>query len=272
MRHGIFLAPFDELADPRLLADLAARAEDRGWDGVFLWDHTIYRDPVVAVLDPWIAMAAMATRTSRIRLGPLVTPLARRRPWKVARETAALDLLSDGRLTLGVGLGGDTSGELSGFGEETDDRARAALLDEALAVLEVCWSGEPTGHEGEHFRVPPRAFLPRPVQRPRIPIWLAARYPNRRPVRRAARFDGLFPIDLPGPEGLEELLDVVREERGSLDGFDVVAEREPGADPEPWVQAGATWVLVDFGRTPSLAHVEATIDAGPWKVPGTFHP
>jgi alkanesulfonate monooxygenase SsuD/methylene tetrahydromethanopterin reductase-like flavin-dependent oxidoreductase (luciferase family) len=99
-QRGIFVAPFDELVEPRLLAELAVRAEARGWEGFFLWDHVAYRQPVRAVADPWVAMAAIACATERIRIGPLVTPLSRRRVQKLARETVTLDRLSGGRLTL----------------------------------------------------------------------------------------------------------------------------------------------------------------------------
>src|SRR5512145_701631 len=154
MRRGIFLPIFDDLADPATLARLAARAEDRGWDGVFLWDHVLYRAPVAAVTDPWIALAAMAGATGRIELGPMVTPLARRRPWVVARQAVALDHLAGGRFVLGLGLGLDSSGgELSRFGEETDDRRRAAMLDEGLDVLAGLLSGERVDHRGEHYTV-----------------------------------------------------------------------------------------------------------------------
>jgi alkanesulfonate monooxygenase SsuD/methylene tetrahydromethanopterin reductase-like flavin-dependent oxidoreductase (luciferase family) len=248
-RFGIFLAPFDELADPRRIADVAARAEEHGWDGVFLWDHVAYDPPVRAVADPWVAMSAMACATDRVLLGPLVTPLARRRIQKLARETVSLDHLSGGRLVLGAGLGGDRGGELSRFGEELDPRARAALLDEGLARLEAYWSGE---------------LEPQPVQRPRIPVWLAARWPNRRPVRRAARWDGLFPIDLPGPDALAALAGDIREERGEDAGpFDIVVTGPPGTDPAPWIAAGATWCLTGFGSQPRAADVEAVVAAGP---------
>src|SRR4051794_20251210 len=150
-RRAIFVAPFDELADPRLLADLAADAESRGWDGFFLWDHIVYSAPTRAVLDPWIAMAAIAMATERLITGPLVTPLSRRRPHKLARETVTLDLLSGGRLVLGIGLGSDRHGELAPFGEVSEPRERAALLDDALERLQAYWDGE---------------FLPRPAQRP----------------------------------------------------------------------------------------------------------
>src|SRR3954451_204688 len=152
-RRAIFVAPFDELADPRLLAELAADAEAAGWDGFFLWDHIVYSPPTSAVLDPWIAMAAIAMATNKIITGPMVTPLSRRRPHKLARETATLDLLSNGRLVLGVGLGSDNHGELAPFGDVANAREQATLLDDALVKLEDYWSG---------------TFVPRPVQQPRI--------------------------------------------------------------------------------------------------------
>src|SRR3954453_7191025 len=248
-RRAIFVAPFDELADPRLLARLAADAEAAGWDGFFLWDHIVYSAPTRAVLDPWIAMAAIAMTTERILTGPLVTPLSRRRPHKLARETMTLDLLSGGRLVLGVGLGSDRHGELAPFDEVHDPREQARLLDDGLSKLQHYWDG---------------GFEHRPVQRPRIPIWAAAKWPNRRPVRRAARLDGLFPVELPGPEALAELAAEVAELRGPAAGpYDLVVGDDPGADPGPWAQAGATWVLTGFGSQPRLAAVREAIEAGP---------
>jgi alkanesulfonate monooxygenase SsuD/methylene tetrahydromethanopterin reductase-like flavin-dependent oxidoreductase (luciferase family) len=250
MKRGLFIAPFDELVDPRIMAGVAAAAEERGWDGLFVWDHITYRaggDRVIAVADPWIVLSAVACATQTMRLGPLVTPPARRRVQKLARETVTLDHLSDGRLILGVGLGSDNSGELGPFGEELDPRKRAALLDDGLERLAAMWDGE---------------FEPRPVQQPRIPVWAAARWPNRRPVRRAVRWDGLFPIELPGPDALAELVAETTEARGG-EPFDIVAEIEPGDDPGPWERAGATWVLTAFGRQPRLDEVRETIAAGP---------
>jgi alkanesulfonate monooxygenase SsuD/methylene tetrahydromethanopterin reductase-like flavin-dependent oxidoreductase (luciferase family) len=249
VKRGIFVAPFDELMDPRLLAELAQRAEGSGWDGFFLWDHLVYRPPVRAVADPWVALAAIAHETEMIRLGPLVTPLSRRRVHKLARETITLDHLSAGRLTLGVGLGSDRSGEIERFGEVADPRERARLLDAGLEELSNYWDG---------------ALEPRPVQRPRIPIWVAARWPSRKPVRRAARWDGLFPIDLPGPDALETLDAELSELRqGDRGRFDLVAEISPGGDPSPWAAAGATWVLTSFDSQPREAEVRTVIDAGP---------
>ncbi|MGH2883313.1 MAG: LLM class flavin-dependent oxidoreductase, partial [Solirubrobacteraceae bacterium] len=233
VKRGIFVAPFDELVEPRLLAELAQRAEARGWDGFFVWDHIRYRAPVRAVADPWVTLAAIACATSELRVGPMVTPLARRRVHKLARETVTLDHLSGGRLTIGVGLGSDGSDEFGPFGDETDPRERARLLDEGLARLAKFWDGE---------------FEPVPIQRPRIPVWVASRWPSRRPLRRAARWDGLFPIELPGPDELAVLVDEVRALRDGDGGpFDFVIEASADEDLGPWEAAGATWVLNSFG-------------------------
>ena len=132
MRYALFLPIFDALADPIVVARLSVEAEAAGWDGVFVWDHVRYGKPVVEVADPWITLAAIASATERIRIGPMVTPLPRRRPAKVARETATLDRLSGGRLTLGVGIASDDHRELSGTGEQLDARSRGAMLDESL--------------------------------------------------------------------------------------------------------------------------------------------
>src|SRR5919198_2152054 len=198
---------FDALADPALVAGLAAEAEEAGWHGVFVWDHVRWREPVVDVADPWITLTAIAAATERVRLGPMVTPLARRRPVKVARETATLDRLSDGRLTLGVGLGSDRFGsEYSITGEELDERRRARMLDESLEILTAAWSGEPVHHGGEHYTVDGVRFLPRPVQRPRVPVWVAGYLGKQKPLRRAAQYDGFFPVGLEHPDQLAEIV------------------------------------------------------------------
>jgi alkanesulfonate monooxygenase SsuD/methylene tetrahydromethanopterin reductase-like flavin-dependent oxidoreductase (luciferase family) len=248
-RRAIFVAPFDELADPRLLARLAAEAEAAGWDGFFLWDHIVYSAPTRAVLDPWISMAAIAMATERIVTGPLVTPLSRRRAHKLARETVTLDRLSGGRLVLGIGLGSDRHGELAPFGETHEPREQAKLLDAGLERLQRYWDGE---------------FAPGPVQQPRIPIWAAAKWPNRKPLQRAARLDGLFPVELPDPDALAQLAAAVAELRGPGAGpFDLVVTNAPDVDPAPWAAAGATWCLAGFGPQPKLADVRAAITAGP---------
>ena len=249
MRRGIFFSPFDELSDPRMVAELAAAAEERGFDGVFLWDHIRYTPRTRAVADPWVALSAVACATERVELGPMVTPLSRRRIHKLARETVTLDHLSRGRLVLGAGLGSDNHGEFEDFEDVVAPSERATLLDEGLDRLTAFWDGE---------------FAPRPHRQPRIPVWLSARWPNRRPVRRAARWDGLFPIELPGPDALAELKAEVDEQRGADAGpFDLVVTEPPGTDPGPWEAAGATWLLTGFDPGPTAAEVRAAIDAGP---------
>jgi alkanesulfonate monooxygenase SsuD/methylene tetrahydromethanopterin reductase-like flavin-dependent oxidoreductase (luciferase family) len=248
-KRAIFVAPFDELSDPRLLAELAARAEALGWDGFFVWDHIRYSPPTRELSDPWVVLAAIACATERLTIGPMVTPVSRRRSHKLARETVTLDRLSGGRLVLGVGLGSDFHGEFEDFGEVSAPRERAKLLDEGLDRLAAYWAGE---------------FEPAPVQRPRIPVWVASRWPKRKPLERAARWDGMFPIEMPGPDALRELVDQALALRGEGDGpFDVVITIPPGEDPAPWVEAGATWCLTGFDQTPREDEVRAAIEAAP---------
>jgi alkanesulfonate monooxygenase SsuD/methylene tetrahydromethanopterin reductase-like flavin-dependent oxidoreductase (luciferase family) len=196
MRYGLCLPTGGACGDPLFLVQLAERAEAVGWDGVFLEDYVCYQgDPVAPTCNTWVALAAMAVRTRRISLGTEVTPLARRRPWNVAREAAGVDQLSGGRMILGVGIGdtGEAVGvdaSLARFGEPADARRRGEQLDEALEIIAGLWSGEPFSFSGKHFTVEEVRFLPRPLQRPRIPIWIGGGFPNPRPTRRAARWDG----------------------------------------------------------------------------------
>jgi alkanesulfonate monooxygenase SsuD/methylene tetrahydromethanopterin reductase-like flavin-dependent oxidoreductase (luciferase family) len=270
MRLGLYFPPFDDLADPALVARLCAEAEEAGWDGAFVWDHVRFREPVVDVADPQITLAAIASATERIRLGPMITPLARRRPAKVARETATLDRLSDGRLTLGVGLGSDEfAGEYSITGEELDDRKRAGMLDEALGILQAAWTGERVRHRGEHYTIDAMRFLPRPVQRPGVPIWVAGYYGKSRPLRRAIRYQGFFPVGLEHPDQLAEIsAELTRLGRETSDSaaepFDIAVELDPRSDPAPYAAAGATWGLVAFRWDPvSVDQVRGVIRDGP---------
>lgn len=258
MRTALFLPLFDELADPHVAVDLTVAAEARGWDGVFVWDHLRYRPPVEEVADPWTVMAAQALATDRVLLGPMVTPIPRRRPQVLARQTVTLDRLSNGRLVFGVGLGGDPGGELSLFGEELDPRARAQLLDDGLAKLDRWWKGE---------AVDDATLLPRPVQQPRIPVWVASRFPTKAPVRRAAQWDGWFPIGLERPEELVGLLEYAHEHRTATAPFDVALQGLPDDDPAPWAAVGATWWLVRFEPFGlRAADVGAVIENGPPRV------
>ena len=254
MRFGISVP---NIGDLDALIGLGIEADRAGWDGFFLWDHMRFmREFPVPVFDPWVALGAIATRTERIRIGTMVTPVARRRPWKLARETVTLDHLSGGRVILGVGLGYPPDADFELLGEDPDDRVRAGKLDEGLAVLTRLWSGEPFEFEGEYLHVRETQFHPTPVQRPRIPIWVAGMWPNRAPLRRAARYDGVVPIkvDQRGmPAGLEaeelaEVVAYVREHRVSDAPFEVV--HGGTADPEAIrasEAAGATWYLPDAG-------------------------
>ena len=260
MKYGLYLPNFAAFGEARALAELAALAERAGWSGFFIWDH-IARPGAPPLVDPWIALTAIALASERLRIGALVTPLARRRPWKVARETVSLDRLSAGRLVFGAGLGsaGGAEPEWAAFGEEGDLARRGAMLDEGLAVLAGLWSGERFRFAGTHFSVGDACFRPTAVQRPRIPVWIAAYWPNLRPLRRAAAWDGMFALFRDGaPRDVQQLAEAVayvREQREPEAGpFDVVYCGEPGVSPEPYAHAGATW-------WPARVAPEATLDA-----------
>jgi alkanesulfonate monooxygenase SsuD/methylene tetrahydromethanopterin reductase-like flavin-dependent oxidoreductase (luciferase family) len=269
LKYGVFLPPMGELADPRTVAALAAETEDAGWDGFFVWDHLMRADDSLAVSDPWVTLAAVACATSRVTIGPLITPLSRRRPQVVARQAVTLDHLSGGRLVLGVGLGNDNGREQSAFGEELDPRVRGALLDESLEVITSLWSGARVTHNGR-LVVDDVRFVPGPVSR--IPIWVGGTWPNKPPMRRAARFDGAFPIGeaMRSPEDVASLVSFVAALRDDDAAFDVVlhgrdARHEDGtaADFEGLAQAGATWWLEALEPTDTLAAAYALITAGP---------
>ena len=171
MKYAVDIPNFGAWSDPGKVAEFARRIEDVGWDGLSIWDHIIVWDGA-EVSDPWVCLAAAAAVTERITLMPMVTPIPRRHPWKLARETVSLDLLSKGRFILGVGIGWPTDPEFTRFHEEEDLRTRADMLDEGLCVLTGLWSGESFSFEGEHYQVEPVTFLPTPIQKPRIPIWV----------------------------------------------------------------------------------------------------
>lgn len=227
MKYGLYLPNFGAFADARLLGELARAAEQAGWDGLFLWDH-IARAWAPPVVDTWVALTAIALNTRKMCFGPLVTPLPRRRPWKVARETASLDQLSGGRLILGVGTGGlgGLTVEWENFGEELDLRTRAEILDEGLEILTGLWSGKSFSYAGKHYQVKDSEFTPVVAQSPRIPIWVAGNWPNKAPFRRAARWDGMFPqVDLKQGDEMIQLRDVIHYTQGqrqSAGTFDIV--------------------------------------------------
>lgn len=264
MRHAVFLPPFDDFADPRRLVDLGVTAEESGWDGFFLWDHALrWPGHEGRVRDVWTALATIAARTSRLRIGPAITPLPRWRPQRFARAAVSLDHLSGGRLVLGAGLGVDTDGELSRFGEAAGNRVLGDRLDEALQLVLALWSGDEVSHEGTSYKADGVAFLPRPLQQPRPPLWGAATGTGkRRPLRRAARLDGLFPADRT-PERLGPMLDLVARERGTLDGFDVALPAFPGSDMDKFASTGATWALWHFYPPSPADDILRAVTAGP---------
>ena len=265
MLSGLWFPLFDELAEPATVARLGAEAEEAGWQGVFVWDQLRWRAPIRDVADPWVMLSAVAAATERIKLGPMVTPLARRRPAKVARETVSLDRFSGGRLILGVGLGADHfAAELSKTGEQLDDRVRAEMLDEAIEILIAAWSGEPVRHRGQHYVVDDVQFLPRPAQLPRIPVWVAAFPGNVKPLRRAARYDGFFPVNLQGVDQFAEAVATVTQLRE--DGtapYDVAVELPPGTDLAPYAEVGATWWMTEFEPGVSVDEVRGVLRDGP---------
>jgi alkanesulfonate monooxygenase SsuD/methylene tetrahydromethanopterin reductase-like flavin-dependent oxidoreductase (luciferase family) len=275
VRYAVGLPVVGEFGDPLLLTELAVRAEEHGWDGVYLWDHLLYHHPEWSVASPVVTLAAIAARTSRIRLGVLVTALARRRVQVVARETASLDVLSGGRLVFGAGLG-SMDAEYAAFGEDPDLRTRAARLDESLDALVALWSGEPVSVHGTQVRVNGVQMRPVPVQRPRIPVWCAGKWPNRAGFRRAARWDGVMPTfveygrDKPvPPEVFAAAVRFVARERGSLAGFDIALEgwtrpETAAATVAAYAEAGLTWWVEAMGWwRGGVAQARERITAGP---------
>jgi len=253
MKYAINIINFGDCGDAATLAELAQTAESVGWDGFFVWDHIAWDGRIMPMVDPWVALTAIATSTDRIRIGLMVTPLPRRRPWKFARETVSLDRLSSGRMIVGVGIG-DALAEFNNLGEEADLKTRGTMLDEGLQVVNGLWSGKPFSFVGGHYSVKDAHFLPATLQQPRIPIWVGGKWPNRAPFRRAAQWDGVFPI-LSGtdpesyPTQIREMMRFVLDHRESDDPFDVTVQgTTPGNDliravevAAEYAEAGVTW-------------------------------
>src|SRR5438105_10425550 len=274
MQYG-FIVPGGDLQH---ILEMAVDAEAAGWDGVFYWDG-IYIESAGLMYDPWVVLAAIAMRTERVRVGAMLTPLSRRRPWKLARETVTLDHLSHGRLILPFGLGALDDGGFAKVGEETDRKVRAELLDEGLEILTGLWSGQPFSFHGQHYSVEEMTFLPPPVQSPRIPIWVVGAWPGQKSMQRVLRYDGLLPTkiasgDAPAaitPEDIQAMKAYIEEHRVQTTPFDIVQEGEtPGEDRErareivrPYAEAGATWWTESRWSFPPIEELRRRIQQGP---------
>lgn len=246
MKYG-FVLPY---GDARAAANLAREAEQAGWDGFFVWE------PVWGI-DAWVQLTAAAMLTQTIRLGTMLSPLSRMRPWKLAGETAAVDNLSGGRVILSVGLGAVDTGFVD-FGEVTDRKTRAELLDEGLDILTGLWRGQPFRYDGKHYTVHESHFYPppAPIQQPRIPIWVVGAWGSEKSMQRALQYDGILPTKI-GEQGaaqadIEDIRAIrayVAARRTEAAPFDIVVEgKTPGENPagaadivRPWAEAGATW-------------------------------
>lgn len=274
MRYGMNVANFAALGDVRTQLEIALAAEDAGWDGYFIWDHVSFPG-MTRHADPWITLGVIASQTNRLRLGTSVTPIARRRPTKLAREILTLDALSDGRFIFGAG-NGDNAEEFDQLGDEKDLRIRAQMLDEGLALLRALCTDDEVAFEGRHYRAQTQGFG-FPASGRQIPIWLGSTWPKQRPVSRAARFDGIIPILEPytkhiSPSEVRDLVAFIRERRERDEPFDVVIPQmgltgDSGRDRERMnelAEAGATWMLdAVFPGAEPLADVLARVRRGP---------
>ncbi|MFJ5643928.1 LLM class flavin-dependent oxidoreductase [Streptomyces sp. NPDC093223] len=258
MRFSVNIPNFGDFADPRTVANLAATAEQAGWDGLFVWDHVLHRQHQGRPFaDPWMLLTAAALATSRIRLGTLLTPVPRYRPQQLARHVATLDRLSGGRVIFGAGLGGPVEDEYRSFGDTAEPRVLAERLDEGLDLLGRFWTGQPVDHRGRHYEARDVTLLPATVQQPAPPVWIGGFWPRRAPMRRAARWDGAVPLfetarhgHAPDPAEVRELVGYVREHRtaGADRPFEFVLGGVTPADAAgardvigPLRDAGATW-------------------------------
>ena len=282
LKYGLYTPNFGPIFGyARKLAELSKEVENVGWDGFFIWDQILvnrnYRYPMV---DPWVALATMAVSTEHIRIGTTVTPLPRRRPWKLARETVSIDQLSGGRLILTVGLGEPPEAEFEAFGEESDPKIRAKKLEEGIDILIGLWSGKPFSYNGKYYKIDNVKFFPKPIQIPRIPIWGAGQWPKKGPFLRAARkLDGIFPLkeNFKGKLTLDDFGDIIKfiqKHRKKDTPFDVIfmgktfgRNREQiNKKFEQYAEVGATWWLEYFGATAKLEKIHERINLGPGDV------
>jgi alkanesulfonate monooxygenase SsuD/methylene tetrahydromethanopterin reductase-like flavin-dependent oxidoreductase (luciferase family) len=277
--YGLYVPNFGKASSPAMYAELALEAEKNDWDGFFLWDHLVEWDKRIPLFDSFTLLAAIAMNTRSIRIGTTVSPLPRFKPWIVARQTTSLDHLSNGRMTLGAGLGGEETTDYERFGEVADTRILAEKLDESLEIIAGLWSGKEFGFNGKHYRIGNTVFLPPPIQKPRIPIWVGGFWPRRGPFLRAARWDGVIPLVLPErlarPTELREICAFIRKHRGNLTDYDVVGinwttgmNMERNAEKvSQYANAGITWWLESlYTMRDSPERMLKRIRAGPPRV------
>jgi len=273
-KFGIYIANYGIFNDPQDYIDLAILGENNGWDGFFLWDHVfLSSNKTIPFLDPWIILSAVAVKTKRIKLGTTVTPLARRRPWIIAKEVATLDRLSKGRMILGVGLGIDI--DFSVFGENTNRIIRSEKLDESLHILKGLWANKPFTFKGKHFNIKEVEFFPKPFQ-DKIPIWVGGTWPIKKPFQRAAQYDGVFPLKAGEEESLSpndyrEIIKYIKQYRSSLDSYDIIKSiyttgiKEEDEWINDYLNIGITWFVEAIwpGRDSSLDNIKKIISRGP---------
>jgi len=262
MKCGISIANFGVSSRPQDYARLAKAVEEAGWDGLFVWDHLNFgrgRD----ILNPWILLAAIAIETEKLTIGTAVTPLPRRRPQNVAFEVMTLDQLSEGRMILGVGLGWPPK-EFKTFGEKVDIRIRAQKMEESLEILQGLWTGKEYSFKGEHYTVDKFVLHPTPVQKPRVPIWVAGMWPKKKPFRRAALYDGVVPLGTRDPSAFAEMMEYVGKHRKSKGDFAWVCSLTHPAKTKrdelvpQFEQAGANWYLESWGTVPIEKQMKRT--------------
>ena len=290
LKFGLYCPTFGEYSDPKYLTELAKLAETAGWDGFFIWDHILLTGNGLPVADAITTLAAIAATTNKIKLGPMVTPIPRRRPWKLAKELITLDHLSNGRVILGAGIG-LPDWEFTLFGENPSLKTRAEMLDEGLEIISKMCMGERFAYNGNQYKILEEQISPGSIQRPRIPAWIAGTYGNKSPFRRAARWDGVFPLKMDvdmlrkpsecvrnwssmwlNPDQLAEIVDYVKKRRGSLTGFDVANSGSILGDSKKFAErkirqfekVGASWWLEWILDAPNLVDdYKELIERGP---------
>ena len=279
IKYGLALIQFNEFADPDLVIEFAVEAENAGWDGIFICDHLHFsREPVNSIAETWILMSAIAAKTKKIKIGTNVTPLPRYHPWQFAKMAATLDVLSNGRLILGIGIGGPEV-EFEAFGEKYDTKILAEKLDESLDIIQGLWTGEPFSYSGKYYTIDKVCLLPKPTQTPRIPLILGGTWPNKKPFIRAAKFDGAMPIHKNFPQELnaeevKKINTLIMENRDSTNNFEIMISGTGFFTPEkriemikPYIDAGITWWLehVNTLMQPSVEAMRKLVQQGPPK-------